>query len=180
MTTINKNTGKYPDRDWKIKLLISEHSPIRKLKLSWKWDSIKSWVSVHFVRHKIGIDHWVSTRRTDRTGIDRNALRQDELVSHEFEANAQAIINISRKRLCSSASLETRTAWKEFLVEVKKVEPELFFVSVPECIYRGGCSEFHNCGLYKSICGREYFDSIEDRYMHYHKKINGGIFLGED
>ena len=63
---------------------------------------------MHFVRHKHGIEHWISTRRTDRTGIDRNELRQDELVTHEFEANAQAIINISRKRMCFQASKETR------------------------------------------------------------------------
>lgn len=47
MTTIGKQKGKYPEKSWKIKLLISEHSPIRKLKISWKWESIKSWVSVH-------------------------------------------------------------------------------------------------------------------------------------
>lgn len=54
MTTISKSTGKYPTSEWKTKLLISEHSPIRKLKVNWKWNEIKSWVSVHFVRHKFG------------------------------------------------------------------------------------------------------------------------------
>ena len=170
MTTIGKTTGKYPEKDWKIKLLISEHSPIRKLKISWKWESIKSWVSVHFVRHKFGIEHWISTRRTDRTGIDRNELRQDELVTHEFEANAQAIINISRKRMCFQASKETREAWAEFLDELEKKEPELRLCCVPEGIYRGGCSEFNNCGH----CGysleknsKEDYLNIKKRYENY-------------
>lgn len=175
MTTIGKTTGKYPEKDWKIKLLISEHSPIRKLKISWKWESIKSWVSVHFVRHKYGIEHWISTRRTDRTGIDRNNLRQDEVVTHEFEANAQAIINISRKRMCFQASKETREAWAEFLDELEKKEPELRLCCVPEGIYRGGCPEFNNCGH----CGasleknsKEDYLNIKKRYENY--KNRGG------
>lgn len=51
MNTINKNKGAYPDSDWKRKLLMSEHSPIRKIKMAWRWLGIKSWVSVHIVRH---------------------------------------------------------------------------------------------------------------------------------
>lgn len=173
MTTIGKNTGKYPTSDWKYKLLISEHSPIRKLKLNWKWESIKSWVSVHFTRHKIGIEHFISTRRTDRTGINRNELRQDELVTHEFEANAQAIINISRKRLCTTASIETRENWKEFLEELKIHEPELYRCCVPECIYRCGCPEINNCGFFENVFLIKALDSkhelinISERYNFY-------------
>ena len=33
MTTIGKSTGKYPTSEWKLKLLISEHSPMRRLRL---------------------------------------------------------------------------------------------------------------------------------------------------
>ena len=166
MTTIGKTTGKYPEKDWKIKLLISEHSPIRKLKISWKWESIKSWVSVHFVRHKYGIEHWISTRRTDRTGIDRNNLRQDEMVTHEFEANAQAIINISRKRMCFQASKETREAWAKFLDELEKKEPELRLCCVPEGIYRGGCPEFNNCGH----CGASLEKNSKEDYLNIKKR----------
>lgn len=54
LNTISKNKGAYPDSEWKRKLLLSEHSPIRKLKIGWRWVDIKSWVSVHFVRHKFG------------------------------------------------------------------------------------------------------------------------------
>ena len=34
MNTIGKSTGKYPDSEWKTKLLRSEHSPIRKIRFS--------------------------------------------------------------------------------------------------------------------------------------------------
>lgn len=151
MNTINKNTGKYPESNWKRKLLMSEHSPIRKLKMSWRWLGIKSWISVHIVRHWLGIEHFVGTRRTDRTGVDRNNLRQDELVNHECEANAQALINISRRRLCFCASPETREAWQQVKDYVATKEPELAKCMVKECVYRNGlCPEMFSCGYNKS------------------------------
>ena len=146
MITIGKTSGKYPDSEWKRKLLLSEHSPIRKLSISWKWIDIPYWVSVHLVRHKIGIEHFVKTQRSDRTGIDRNDLPQGALVTHECQANAQAIITISRKRLCNQASKETREAWQLFLDSFKEKEKELYSVCARECVYRGFCSEFKSCG----------------------------------
>jgi hypothetical protein len=135
-----------PSSAWKKKILLAEHSPIRLLIIDWKWIDIKSWVSVHFVRHKIGIEHFVKTQRVDRTGNQRDQSPQDAKVNHECVGNAQAIINISRKRLCSSASKETRDTWLFFLEELKAIEPELHSVSVKECLYRGFCPELKCCG----------------------------------
>ena len=150
MNTVNKTTGKYPDSEWKRRLILSEHSPIRRMKFYWRWKGLKSWVSVHMVRHKIGIEHWVSTQRSDRTGIDRDALPQGALVNHACEADAQALINISRKRLCSCASLETREAWQLVKEEIAKTVPELASCMVKECIYRGFCPEMFSCGYDKT------------------------------
>lgn len=146
-TTVSKEgEGLYPSDSWKKSILLAEHSPIRKIKFSWKWTNLKSWVSVHFVRHKYGIEHWVTTQRTDRTGVNRDEAPQSTLVEHEAEANAQALINISRKRLCKQASVETRIAWREVRDEVAKKDPILAGVMVPECIYRGFCPELYSCG----------------------------------
>lgn len=151
MNTIGKNKGSYPTSEWKHNLLLSEHSPIRKLKVSWRWEGLKYWVSVHLVRHKQGIEHFVSTQRTDRTGLDRNELPQGSLVNHECEANAQALISISRKRLCNCASLETRQAWQEVKDKVAEVEPELSKCMVRECVYRNGlCPEMFPCNFNKT------------------------------
>ncbi len=148
-TTIGMEKGKKePSSLWKRKILLSEHSPIRQLIIKWKWINLKYWVSVHFVRHKIGIEHFVSTQRTDRTGIERDNLLQSSYVNHECIADAQAIINISRKRLCRQASKETREAWLELLSKLKDKEPELFQVCVPECIYRGFCPEIKSCNWF--------------------------------
>lgn len=146
-TTISKSgEGVYPSDSWKKTILLAEHSPIRKISFSWRWVGLKYWVSVHFVRHWLGILHWVSTQRTDRTGVDRDGKSQDAHVSHECQANAQALINISRRRLCNQASPGTREAWGEVKAAVKTVDPVLASCMVPECIYRGFCPEFNSCG----------------------------------
>lgn len=146
-TTIRMQGGvKEPSPKWKKTILLAEHSPIRKLLFSWKWSNLPYWVSVHFVRHKYGIEHFVSTQRTDRTGTDRTGARQDAPVEHECFANAQAVMFISRRRLCSQASPETRAAWKLVVEEIAKVEPEVASACVPECVYRGFCPEFRSCG----------------------------------
>jgi hypothetical protein len=150
-TTVGKDAGEgEPSSSWKRRMLLAEHSPIRLLNISWKWTDLLSWVSVHFVRHKFGIEHFVRSQRTDRTGIDRDELKQSELITHQCEANAQAIINISRKRLCRKASRETRRAWKTFLASIQRDQPELYSVCVEDCLYRGYCYEMEPCGYYRS------------------------------
>lgn len=145
--TIGKNgNGLPPDDNWKKNILLAEHSPIRLIRFKWKWQSLKSWVSVHITRHKIGIEHWVTTQRSDRTGVDRDNAPQNAPVNHMCEANAQALINISRKRLCTQASPETRKAWQEVKDQVSEVDPVLASVMVRECIYRGFCPEMRCCG----------------------------------
>ena len=51
MTTISKQAKRMPDKEWRRKLLICEHSPIRRSEISWKWDAIPYALSTHFARH---------------------------------------------------------------------------------------------------------------------------------
>lgn len=150
MNTIGKSKGAYPTEEWKHQLLMAEHSPIRKLHYSWRWTDLPYWVSVHFVRHKIGIEHFVKTQRTDRTGVARGQMPQAAPVNHECEADAQALINISRRRLCTCASPETRQAWQMVKDKVSEVEPQLARCMVRECVYRGFCPEMFSCGYAKT------------------------------
>ena len=159
--TVGKDgAGQPPSSDWKRRLLLSEHSPIRKLKFSFRWSDLYYWVSVHFTRHKIGCEHFVSTQRTDRVGEDRNSKSQDALVSHEMDINAQALITISRKRLCHGASPETQQAWKLVKEEIAKDNPELASCMQKDCIYRGWCYEMYSCGYHKT----EAFQKELDEY----------------
>ena len=160
-TTIRLEEGtKEPSSRWKKRILLSEHSPIRKLYFNWKWIDLPYWVSVHFVRHKFGIEHFVSTQRSDRTGEDRTASRQDAPVMHECFANAQAVMFMSRRRLCSQASPETRAAWKQVVDAIAEQEPEIGACCVPECVYRGFCPEFKPCGY----CDTEAFQQAVAKY----------------
>ena len=145
--TVNKTLTSDITEEWKYKLLLSEHSPIRQIIVKATFVDIPYWVSVHLTRHKIGIEHWVRSQRTDRTGVDRNSLPQNTLVTHEIECNAQALINISRKRLCAKASTETSLIWIALIEEINAIEPELARLCVEECVYRGFCPEFKSCGF---------------------------------
>ena len=146
--TSNKDATNNPaTKEFIKKILVSEHSPIRLVRIKWRWEGIKSWVAGHFVRHHIGVEKWISTQRTDRTGVDRDAARQDTLVNMDVEGNAQALINMGRYRLCGQASDETREHMENLKVEIKDVgEEELSNVLVPNCLYRAGCPEFDCCG----------------------------------
>lgn len=147
--TVGKSEiDKEPSSKWKKSILLAEHSPIRLITLSHTFVGIKSWISVHLVRHKIGIEHFVTTQRNDRTGKDRDLSPQNTPVNHHIELNAQALINISRKRLCRQSHGETREVWSNFLMdEIKENEPELYKACVPECVYRGFCPEMKPCGF---------------------------------
>ena len=145
LNTVGKKSTKAPTDEWKRKLLRAEHSPIREL-----WFGIKMkipyWVSVHFVRHHIGVNHYVQTQRTDRTNIDRNFLPQDAMVSHIMSINVQELMFMARKRLCKQASEETRAVMQLICSEVVKVCPELDGLLVPLCKYRNGiCTEMFSC-----------------------------------
>ena len=175
MNTIGKDTGKYPTSDYKRRLIIAEHSPIRRLKFYWRWRDLMYWVSVHLVRHKIGIEHWVSTQRTDRTGVNRNEIPQSALVKHACEADGQAMINISRRRLCNCASKETREAWQEVKDKVAKCgETELASCMVRECVYRNGlCPEMFTCGYNKT-------EAFKKELAEYLKGMENQVYRGEN
>ena len=177
MNTIGKTTGKYPDSAWKLKLIRSEHSPIRRIKFYWRWKDLKYWVSVHFVRHKIGIEHWINTQRTDRTGVNRDDLPQNAPVNHASEADAQALINISRRRLCYCASPETREAWQEVKNKVSEVELELGKSMVKECVYRNGyCPEFKSCGY---VHTKAFLEELREYQKGFEEQINEHSLIKE-
>lgn len=169
-TTAGMEAGEgEPSSNWKRRMLLCEHSPIRQLNIKWIWIDLKYWVSVHFVRHWLGIIHWVKSQRPDR-GINGNRedAPQSTLINHEAEANAQATINISRKRLCNCAMPDTREAWKAVLESFKNIEPELYSVCVRDCIYRGWCYEYKSCNWHKT-------KEFQEELSKYRNNINGYI-----
>ncbi len=164
--------GKEPSNKFKRSILIAEHSPIRDLSVRWRWANMPHWVTVHWVRHKW--ECFVRTQRSDRTGIPREKLPQDEPQTFTGEANAQHLIDTWRKRLCYQASPETRKYAEDFKIALHETQPELSDVLVPNCVYRGGCPEMQECGIYKKWIESGRYPliasiDIQERYDTYNK-----------
>lgn len=67
------------------------------------------------------------------------------------DMNAEAIINMSRKRLCAKVSKETREIWEQVIAEIAKVDPDLAKFCVKPCVFSGGiCREHKCCGFNKT------------------------------
>lgn len=158
-TVGKKPINKEPSDTFKKKVLLAEHSPIRLLEYDFTWEDIRMWVSTHIVRHHEGCEKFVHTQRTDRNealkSLNRDDLPQGLVNDMDMTCNAQAFINISRKRLCKGcASKETREAWELVIEYLKTIDPVLASKCVPECLYRGFCPEFDRCCGY---CNTEKF-----------------------
>lgn len=171
MRTIGKEAGKTPSDEWKRKLLICRHSPIRKGVITWKWQEIPYAISTHFVRHHIGCEKYVSTSREDRTGIPRNQRSQMDYVSMEMDANIEALLNISERRLCTCADATTREYWLDLKEQIKKYDKNIAWAMLPSGIVHGGCTEpFSSCKLCDKIIASmpiEDRNDIMKRYDYY-------------
>lgn len=168
MTTISKDAGdKEPSDTWKRKLLLCEHSPIRRGTISWKWPEIPYAISTHFARHHEGCEKFVATERTDRTGVPREERSQMNPVMMEMDANIQALINISKKRMCTGADPTTRLYWKAVWEAIREYDENIAWAMVPECIRDGGCPEYQPCGLFEKFAEgltKEELMDIKTRY----------------
>lgn len=148
LNTVGKKSTTLPTPEWKHKLLLSEHSPIRTLNFCIEME-IPYYVSVHFCRHFIGVTHFVQSQRNDRQDkYDRTTAPQNAMVSHLMYVNAQELMFMARRRLCMQADPFTRRVMEEICKQVTQMCPEFVGTLEPMCSYRGGrCTEFNCCGL---------------------------------
>ena len=163
--------GRKPSQKFKKQILISEHSPIRDIEIKFQWRNIPYWVAMHWKTHK-----WearTNTQRNDRqTVYDRGKAPQDSPVLFKGEPNIQNLIDTWRKRLCYQASPETRKLAEDFKSELRKTEPEISDVLVPNCVYRCGCPEMGGCGWYEAMVKRFpklASTNIQERYDEYNR-----------
>lgn len=174
-----------PKDSWKREILLAEHSPIRLLEYDFTIENVRQWVTVHLVRHHAGCEKFVHTQRQDinpdiemitkklmeiikEEGLEREGWRERDYLQQgegndmDMTCNAQAFINISRKRLCvGCASPETRMAWTLVIDALREVDPILAEKCVPECLYRGFCSEKKRC------CGYVNTEAYKKRLEEY-------------
>lgn len=130
------------------KIYQCEHSPMRTQMFVVEMKDIPTFVSVHFVRHKHGVEHFVKSNREDRASHTGDSGRWHP-VNHMMLCNAQSLVNMARKRLCRKASNETTAIMQAIVNAVRSVgDFALAERMVPECEYRRGCREIKTCGLY--------------------------------
>lgn len=150
--TIGKERlGHEPSEEFKRKIILSEHSPLRLLEFDIRVYGIPYYSMGHFVRH-VHAQPFVSTSRPDITGrkISRHDLPQDAPVNMQLSLNAQEIINISRLRLCQRADKVTISVWKDVVRQLTIIEPLLAAMCVPQCVYKSFCSENRCCGFWET------------------------------
>ena len=124
----------------------AEHSPIRT-QLFWiEMYNIPTFVSTHFVRHKIGVEHFILSNREDRGGeVEANRWTP---VKHAMLINAEALMTMARKRLCKTSHSFTQSVMLRIVDAVGEIDSELKRFLVPSCIYLRGCRELKSCGYY--------------------------------
>lgn len=183
-----KPINKEPSVGFKKEMLLAEHSPIRLLEYDFTIEDLRQWVTVHLVRHHEGCEKFVHTQRQDinmeiektvanmvkvleDAGLTRDGWRERDYMFQgegndmDMTCNAQAFINISRKRLCyGCTSKETREAWELVIEYLKEVDPILAEKCVPECIYRGFCPEKKRCCGY---CNSEAYKKRLEEYRSF-------------
>lgn len=174
ITVGKERLDREPSREFKIRILIAEHSTIRDIVVRWMWRGIKSFVATHFSRHKW--ECFIQTQRSDRVGQNTDKNTRDAPVDFIGSANPQHLIDTWRKRLCCQSSDDTRQKAEDFKLALHAYEPEISDVLVPNCVYRCGCPEMQMCErrLWPNFvcwCRKRNVDvrkvSIEERYKLY-------------
>lgn len=176
MTTVGKQDKKEePTTEWKRKILIAEHSPIRRSNIYVKWEQIPSYVSTHLARHHEGIEKYIQTSREDRTDIPREERKQTDMVSMQMDFNIQGLINVMSKRLCTCADKTTREYMMDLKEEIKKYDEDISWSLVPSCVRCGGCiEEFSNCSFYEKLIegmSKEELINVKERYNTYNEFV---------
>lgn len=173
MQTISKQAKVIPQKEWKKKLLISRHSPLRRSRISWRWEEIPFYVMGHFVRHHVGCTPFVATSREDRTNLPRNERKQTDNVSMQMDANIQSLIDMAEKRLCFQSDPTTREYMEDLKDAIAEHDEDVAWALAPSGIYKCGCPEkFGNCtycsNILKQMPQEELFD-IEKRLDCYNE-----------
>ena len=168
MLALNTMGKKYVDGkvtdSWKDRMLKCKHSPIRTLMFTIRL-TIPYYVSTHFVRHKIGVEHYVQSQRNDRqTNYDRNLAPQNAAVSHVMEVNAEQLMFMANRRLCGMADKTTRYVMALICKAVEDVNPEFIDHLKPMCEYIKECPEFKSCGYWENKNKKTKYSELSEHY----------------
>lgn len=138
-----------PSRVFLERMLEVKHSPIRCLSYMIIMYDVPYYVSVHYSRHKIGVEHFVKSQRPN---IDRSIARQGALVTHAMYLNVDALCTILSRRLCTKADKHTQELAQKIREAFVK-EDELYDYYLPR-----PCRCCVNCCIQKCLSDAEESD----------------------
>ena len=156
-TVSKERLNKEPSQGWKSNIICAEHSPIRLVEFDIWIEDIPAFVAAHLVRHHEGVVPFQCTNREDRRNVVPWEINRLTPVNLMMSCNTQALINISRKRLCKKAHEETIKVWQTAKDEIAKIDPIVAKYMVRECVYRWFCPEEKSCG--KAV-GKHYEEEL--------------------
>jgi hypothetical protein len=148
---LTRKPGMAPSKMTLRRIYQCEHSPARTQIFWIVMEGIPTFVSVHLVRHKIGVEHFVESNRDDRGGVEADRMTP---VNHGMLINAVALMAMARKRLCFQAHPKTVAVMRRVRAAIQAVDPDLAEQMRPECCYRNRfCPELRECkpGLYNTL-----------------------------
>lgn len=149
-----------------FKKFVQEHSTIEVVLLRITFHGVKKSVRNQIVRAtKQHPRFFVGSDRPDRNGgkpRDHEALEDFDMV-----VNPLGLISIARQRLCMGTEIDTRDAVTKLKLRLllSTTSPLLSALGsalVPNCVYRGGCTENVDGRDCFGVCNKNH--SLVDRY----------------
>lgn len=146
LVTVGLKPKSAPDEKWKGDMLEARHSPIRRLRFSFDFENLPSYVSVHLARH-IHAQPYIKSQRNDRQqDYDRTKAPQGAPVNMIWDITGEELLIIANKRLCNQADPVTQAVVLRMCRLVAEKCPEYKPHLVPMCKYHGGkCHEMFPC-----------------------------------
>lgn len=147
LVTVGLSPVTPPPMEWRRRILLARHSPIRYLRFAFLLEGIPYWLSVHLARHTHAQPYIKSQRNDRQDAYDRNNAPQSAPVNMLWDINAEELMTIANKRLCGKADPKTRAVVARMCELVVEKCPEFKGLLVPMCVYHGGqCHEMEPCG----------------------------------
>lgn len=148
-------TVKLPSLEMWKKMIVSSggvgHSPLRAVTYRVYVLDVPSWVTVHYVRHHVGVQFYVKSQRHE----GRENEPQGELINMMFDINAHALLTMAKARTCHKAAQETREVMKslrhEMILNGDDYDKMLAEVMVPPCEWYHCCFEPSPCGKLRNL-----------------------------
>ena len=121
LVTVGKDSNIPPTIEMRQDFLEARHSPIRRLWFGFYLEGIPSWVATHLARH-VHAQPYIKSQRTDRTGVDRNKLPQDEPVDMILDVNAEELMAIERGKIADLVFVDDRFNVKNVMLGGRPVK----------------------------------------------------------